>query len=586
MSRGSPAAERVTAAGLRWRLRPGLRDRLLGPGGLRLNEWLRDGRARVVKHGPHCTVYRVGLPGLDFYLKHYRLGNVRARLRALLRPAKARLEYRRALAVAARGVPAVRPIGLGERAAGPGESFLATRSLAGVQPLGELLEAVAHGPDPATARKRQRLARDLGTFLARLHAAGVAHRDLHVGNILVRAEPSGRPRFYLVDLYDVRVGAPLSWRARRDNLTVFNRWFALRTSRTDRLRFWRAYCRAQEGQREKADGQRAEGPPFRPLWTQGLGLWTSYRERALEVEARTGESNRAFWVHRDKRCLHNNRHYRRVRSTAASGHAVRDLDGEALRTLLADPDQPFRRPDAVWLKGSPSSSVVEFDLTWAGQTRRVVYKRFRVVARTDPLTALVRPTPALRSWVSGHGLRERLLPTPRPLAVFHRRRFGLAYEGYLLAEKVADARDLVRWVDDLARRPAAEARGLLRAQIDAVARLVRDLHHRRLSHRDLKAANILVQGADDVGRLWLIDLVGVRRHRHLGRQRRARDVARLHASFLARPAVSRTDKLRFLRTYLQWGLRGGADWKGWWREVERATRAKVARNRRSGRPLS
>jgi hypothetical protein len=38
--------------------------------------------------------------------------------------------------------------------------------------------------------------------------------------------------------------------------------------------------------------------------------------------------------------------------------------------------------------------------------------------------------------------------------------------------------------------------------------------------------------------------------------------------------------------YLQWGLRGEAGWKIWWRQIERETRAKVARNRRRGRPLA
>jgi Lipopolysaccharide kinase (Kdo/WaaP) family len=85
--------------------------------------------------------------------------------------------------------------------------------------------------------------------------------------------------------------------------------------------------------------------------------------------------------------------------------------------------------------------------------------------------------------------------------------------------------------------------------------------------------------------VWLIDLVGVRRHRRLGRRRKVQNLARLHASFVGNPAVSRTDKLRFLRVYLRWGLRGKQGWKAWWRQVEEATRVKVARNARNGRVL-
>jgi hypothetical protein len=50
--------------------------------------------------------------------------------------------------------------------------------------------------------------------------------------------------------------------------------------------------------------------------------------------------------------------------------------------------------------------------------------------------------------------------------------------------------------------------------------------------------------------------------------------------------VTRTDKLRFLRSYLQWGLHGKSGWKDWWRRIEEATRSKIARNARRHRPLA
>ena len=96
------------------------------------------------------------------------------------------------------------------------------------------------------------------------------------------------------------------------------------------------------------------------------------------------------------------------------------MDLAVLAPLLADPDEPFRRPGVVVLKDSPSSTVIEFDLPVGGVTRRVIYKRFAVTRWTDPWAALFRPAPALRSYVMGHGMRLRGLPTPRPLAVWHR----------------------------------------------------------------------------------------------------------------------------------------------------------------------
>jgi serine/threonine protein kinase len=203
-------------------------------------------------------------------------------------------------------------------------------------------------------------------------------------------------------------------------------------------------------------------------------------------------------------------------------------------------------------------------------------------------------------------LRERGLPTPRPLAVFHRRRRGLSFEGYLLTEKIDNASELQRFVAGLDRFSSLQRQQVLRSYVDQVARLVRDLHLRHLSHRDLKAANILVVSGEgsvvsDKESLatahhspltthrspcvWLVDLVGVKRHRYLSRRRRVRNLARLYASFYHSSALTRTDKLRFLRMYLQWGLLGRDGWKRWWHEIEIATRAKIARNTRLQRPM-
>ena len=87
-------------------------------------------------------------------------------------------------------------------------------------------------------------------------------------------------------------------------------------------------------------------------------------------------------------------------------------------------------------------------------------------------------------------------------------------------------------------------------------------------------------------RVWFIDLVGVRIHRRLSRRRRVQNLARLNASSLGNAAVSNADRLRLLLLYLNRAVQGGGDWKSWWREVARVTRAKVARNLQNGRPLA
>jgi hypothetical protein len=361
----------------------------------------------------------------------------------------------------------------------------------------------------------------------------------------------------------VALGSPCPWPVRRANLAVFNRYFMLRASRSDRLRFWRAYAAAAGSAVSQPD----------PVAVR-------------ELERLTERSNLRFWRARDSRSLHSNRYYARVRTSAVRGYLVRDLDAGALAPLLAEPDSPLDRSDARVLKDSRSSTVVEFDMPVAGVVKRVIYKRFRVTDRGEPWLALVRRTAALRSWVFGHGLRERHLPTPRPLAIWHRVRRGVPGDAYLLTEKVDGAVDLHGFVQRLSALPHAPAAPELRRRCAALARLVRQLHVRGLTHRDLKASNVLTAERFGDDRFWFIDLVGVRRHRRVGRRFKVQNLARLNASFLSQPLVTRTVRLRFLFAYLQTGLRGAGGWKERWRAIAAATEAKKTKNAKNGRPLA
>src|SRR5262249_24344655 len=149
---------------------------------------------------------------------------------------------------------------------------------------------------------------------------------------------------------------PLSWPASRANLVLFNRWFQLRATRTDRLRFWNAYCSAR----------------------------CLPAERVREVERGTMRSNLRFWAGRVSRCLGTNRYFRKVKHGDLRGYAVRDLSDEALSKLLAEPDALFQR----LLKDSRTSTVAIVNL----DGRELILKRVNVRHWTEPFKNLLRPS--------------------------------------------------------------------------------------------------------------------------------------------------------------------------------------------------
>jgi tRNA A-37 threonylcarbamoyl transferase component Bud32 len=546
----------VQSRGWRWQLTPA-GVAVLGPNGPDLAQWITSRLAVVVKSHPARVVYRVGLPGGTVFVKHCRITGPRAWAREVIRPPKARLEFENALLLRDRGLPAVEPLAWGAPASPwPGQSVLITRELTGAIPFQEYLDQ--HLPLRSAAEQRLRrrqLTTAFAQFLARLHDAGITHPDPHPGNLLLELPAGCEPRFTLIDLHAIRFGQPLPWPATLANLVEYNRWFQLRSFRTERARFWQVYTQARR--------------------TVHPGHPTDRITRARQLEQATHQANLRHWIGREARLVRSNRQFRRVALGAVGGVVVRDLPETVVTTLLREPDALLHEPTTRFLKRCETSLVAEIELPTPTGPLPAVMKRVSA-SWLAAAKNLFRRSAMMRSWVHGHALRIRGLPTPRPLAVLHRYRWGMPATGYLLVENVPAAVGLDEALRRLRDRSA-------RAQlVQRVARLLRTMHDRGVSHRDLKAANILVTADQQP---VVIDLVGVRTRRQVPLARRARELARLNASFWTGSTLRRSERLQFVLAYLAAGPDLGVDWKNWWKLVFTATRAKVQRNQRRGRML-
>ncbi|HZU95972.1 MAG TPA: lipopolysaccharide kinase InaA family protein [Planctomycetota bacterium] len=167
------------------------------------------------------------LPGL--YIKRYDYDRrevfVKCALKANFHSFSGRLELENALALREAGLPVPRPLACGEAKLGwRARSFVVLEELPGT-PLERLTP-------PVEAPERRALVRRVAGLVRALHAAGCAHRDLYVSNIIVDGERLG-----LVDLEKVRALKP---RTRRKDLAALD-YSAVKWSATDRVRFLRAY---------------------------------------------------------------------------------------------------------------------------------------------------------------------------------------------------------------------------------------------------------------------------------------------------------------------------------------------------------
>jgi tRNA A-37 threonylcarbamoyl transferase component Bud32 len=559
-----------------WWVVPEWRERLLGPSGLRLDEWRADGRLRTIKTGPNRVVYRVELPGSAVYVKHYKVPSWREVLRQWFRRGKGRNEAKRAIQLAQVGIATITPVALGEQRKRRFlfENYLVSPEIPGTVPLDVMVEQILPGmPEARRARLRRALAVEVGRLTARLHSAGFLHQDFHPGNLLVRVADEDRVALAMIDTDALRQRRRLGHHDAQANLALLNHYFWCRCTRTDRHRFLSAYLEA-----------------LRPV-----GLDAARFARAIERSTRAWAER--LWTRWGRRCRGTNKYFHALREGESRAVASRRVSPEVVRALLSDPDAPLRAPHAVILKDSRTTTVGQITLDVDGLPTHVIYKRFHVKKRLDPWLALIRPSRAWRAWQAAQHLTSRGVPTPANLVHIRtpnararsrllRRLPGTEYLATIKAEPAVTlesvARDLLPTLDPAARRRA------VRRYVRALARLLRVLHDRSLSHRDLKAANILVEGDPfaEEPTLSLIDLVGVELRHPLPRRRRAQNLARLAVSLAESCQPSRSDALRFLRAYLPARRPDPRSWKSLWHAIDHVVHAKRRQNLRRGRILS
>jgi tRNA A-37 threonylcarbamoyl transferase component Bud32 len=549
---------------------------LAGPNGLSLEEWSRRGSLTTIKRGPYRVVYRVDLPEATVYVKHFLVPDLRTKLRQWVRRGKGRNEGKRAIVLARAGIPTITPIALGEqrKRAFLLENYLVTAGISQTQPLDEFVERqLPQMEEPRRCRIRRALTIELARLTARLHESGFLHLDFHPGNILVRLEPDDRPVLYMIDLDALRRRRGLGWKAVRNNLALLNHYFWVRSERTDRHRFLRAYLLARTRTVASPD------------------------ELARQVEESTRAWAERLWRRWGRRCHRTNKYFKVYRSPEVWGVASRALDRETMKRLLDDPDALFDRDSSRLIKESRTTTVAETSLIVDGSPTPVIVKRFHRKKWLDPILCLFRPSRGWHAWQAGQHFASRAVPTPANLAFLARRWPAwlpswlrpLPSESYIVTLKTSPSTTLADYVRDvLPRLEPGPRRRRIEGLITRLAGLIRLMHERSLSHRDLKASNILVVEDPRSGsiQLTLIDLVGVSLSHPLPWERRIQNLARLQVSLSEVVGRTRTDALRFLRAYDPSLLNQRSSWKSLWRLVERRMRRKERQNRWRGRALS
>jgi len=190
------------------------------------------------------AVAELRLPEGHFFLKVYAYSGI-WRLRTLFIPSRARREYHNLLQLEKRGFRVARPVACGQaRTLGfVSDSFVMTRAIEDAVPLWTFVKRPGTAPFPPPGRtERLRLIGEFAALLRRAHEEKFFIHTLRAKNVLVTCSGGA----YALHLIDVPFAGIWRWRlmprlGRVRDLASVMKWSRVLLSRTDRMRFAKAY---------------------------------------------------------------------------------------------------------------------------------------------------------------------------------------------------------------------------------------------------------------------------------------------------------------------------------------------------------
>jgi tRNA A-37 threonylcarbamoyl transferase component Bud32 len=218
--------------------------------------------------------YSVSLDGVDhsLYLKKYLGRSTLDSVKHIFRPSRVRRAFNASLMLQENGFDAPALIGLFEKRAGPfcAGNLLLTEEVRNSKTLPQLLTDISQNSAAVASVRKRELITAFGETIGRMHAKGIFHGDLRLGNVLVVREEQ-KWRFFFIDNERTKKFRRVPDRLRLKNLVQIN-MFRSGIANTDRLRFFKSYLRTNPGVRARYN-----------FWTRKIIAKTNRRLRKKDI---------------------------------------------------------------------------------------------------------------------------------------------------------------------------------------------------------------------------------------------------------------------------------------------------------------
>ncbi len=176
------------------------------------------------------------------YFKQHLYRSVLDFIKHLVRSSRARRAFQAALMLERNGFKAPVIVAMGECKFSflERENFLLTLEVEEAKPIHKFIPESLEYFTKEQLNDLRELIRKFGRTVGRMHAAGIFHGDLRLGNVLVRRDKNGWHIFF-IDNERTRKFGRLPARLRLKNLVQANMLISDCITRTDRMRFYKSY---------------------------------------------------------------------------------------------------------------------------------------------------------------------------------------------------------------------------------------------------------------------------------------------------------------------------------------------------------
>ena len=218
------------------------------------------------------------------------------------------------------------------------------------------------------------------------------------------------------------------------------------------------------------------------------------------------------------------------------------------KALAAGPAVIQKHFNSEPVTASKFSRVHRFSADLANTKHHFYLKEYLYRSTWDFVKHLCRKSRARRAFEATLILSKNNLNAPAAIALVQYKTAFICKRNFLLTEEIRNCAQLYKAIAELSQADGTESLRRKRDLISSLGRTIGRMHAAGIFHGDLRAGNVLVGKADQTWQFFFIDNERTRKFRRLPNRLRLKNLVQTN---MFRKNITRTDRLRFFKSYLQ-----------------------------------